>query len=193
MEVRVLGPTQVVDDSSSEMSVGGPQQRQLLAALVLRNGDVVSVDELAEWLWGRDQPDDAAGALRQGVTRLRRVIGSESIVTVAPGYHLQDGTPVDARRVERLEAEGRRLLGSGDAMDRRIWCSSQWAKKNSWVQPPGNDAESTAGPTPITTPTCRLSRIQGCSRRAGFSWPGAAAEYWAPTGVAVTCAERLIR
>ena len=90
MEIRILGPAQVVDGSSSELSIGGPQQRRLLAALVLRHRDVICADELAEMLWGQDQPDDAAGALRQGITRLRRVIGTDSILTVAPGYVLQE-------------------------------------------------------------------------------------------------------
>ena len=73
--------------------IGGPQQRALLAVLLLNAGRVVSTDRLVEHLWG-DQPPAAARSLVQGcVAGLRRALrtaGSDDrLVTRAPGYLLR--------------------------------------------------------------------------------------------------------
>ncbi len=51
MRFRVLGPLEVWDNSR-RVTVGGPQQRALLAVLLLNAGRVVSTDRLVDHLWG---------------------------------------------------------------------------------------------------------------------------------------------
>ena len=50
MELRILGPFQVFDDSGREVGLPTGRERVLLAALVLRRAEVVSVDEVGgDW------------------------------------------------------------------------------------------------------------------------------------------------
>ncbi len=54
LEVRVLGPISVVGAGKSvELS---PQQRRLVAALVVNRHRPVSVDRLLDYTYGDDQP-----------------------------------------------------------------------------------------------------------------------------------------
>jgi DNA-binding SARP family transcriptional activator/tetratricopeptide (TPR) repeat protein len=120
MRFAVLGPVEVTVDGRA-LSIGGPQQRALLAALLLDAGRVVSVDRLVECLWG-DRPPAAARTLLQGcVAGLRRALGSgrtldpgRRLVTRAPGYRL-DVHPgeLDLDRFEQLVAEADRAAADG--------------------------------------------------------------------------------
>ena len=112
MELRILGPFQVCDDSGREVALPTGRERALLAALVLRRGEVVSVDALVEVLWGETAPSTAVKAVQGYVSHLRRLLGSEGVlVTQAPGYALRvPEEAVDARRFESLAAEGWRTL-----------------------------------------------------------------------------------
>lgn len=97
--------------------LGGAKQRSVLAILLLRAGEVVSADSLVDELWGESQPDDAAAALQQHVSRLRRALEPhEVLLTRAPGYvaRLGDGM-LDLHDFERRCDEGRRLLEAGRA------------------------------------------------------------------------------
>lgn len=63
------------------------KQRILLASLLLRPGQVVTVEQLIERLWGDDLPRDPRRVVQTLVVRLRRVPGlSEVIRTQAGGY-----------------------------------------------------------------------------------------------------------
>lgn len=113
MEVRILGPLEVWADGK-RVDLAGGRQRALLALLVLHRGEVVSADRLIDELWAGNAPPTAAKVLQNLVSQLRRSLGPElegSIVTRPPGYALQLGEEdIDARRFERLAAEGRRGL-----------------------------------------------------------------------------------
>ena len=90
MELRILGPFQVFDDSGREVGLPTGRERVLLAALVLRRGEVVSVDALVEALWGSTPPNTAAKAVQGYVSHLRRVLGADgALVTQTPGYVLR--------------------------------------------------------------------------------------------------------
>ena len=92
----------------------------LLAVMVLRRGEVVSVDALVDALWGEHPPTTAAKAVQGYVSHLRRLLepsGADGmLVTQAPGYVLRvpDGQ-VDARRFEMLAARGWRSLDDDPA------------------------------------------------------------------------------
>ena len=104
MELRILGPFQVFDDSGREVGLPTGRERALLAALVLRRAEVVSVDALVEALWGDTAPSTAVKAVQGYVSHLRRVLGSDGVlVTQAPGYVLRvPADAVDAHRFATL-------------------------------------------------------------------------------------------
>ena len=112
MELRILGPFQVFDDSGREVGLPTGRERVLLAALVLRRAEVVSVDALVEALWGDTAPSTAVKAVQGYVSHLRRVLASDgALVTQAPGYVLRvPAEAVDAHRFATLAAEARRTL-----------------------------------------------------------------------------------
>ncbi|HKP09645.1 MAG TPA: BTAD domain-containing putative transcriptional regulator, partial [Gaiella sp.] len=112
MELRILGPFQAFDDSGREVVLPTGRERALLAALVLRRGEVVSVDALVDALWGEAVPSTAVKAVQGYVSHLRRVLGSDgAIVTQPPGYVLRiPAEAIDARRFESLAADGWRTL-----------------------------------------------------------------------------------
>ena len=105
--------------ASGWFASGGAKQRSLLALLLLDTGRVVSSDRLIEELWGGDPPEDAATALQQHVSRLRKLLEPHEVLeTRSPGYVLAiDPQQVDFSRFERLRDEGRALLEQGRAED----------------------------------------------------------------------------
>ena len=99
------------------MTLGGTRQRSVLAILLLHAGEVVSADRLIDELWGERPPADAATALQQHVSRLRRQLGPHDVlVTRPPGYvvRLEEGR-LDLARFRALGTAGRRQLEEGRA------------------------------------------------------------------------------
>jgi predicted ATPase/DNA-binding SARP family transcriptional activator len=111
VEVRVLGPIQVVDgDRVVEIA---PQERLVLARLVAARGRSVSDDVLVDALWGEQPPATARKTLQGKVHRLRQAIGNDAVVRSNGGYRLGPTVDVDIDDVERLVAEGRRAIADG--------------------------------------------------------------------------------
>ena len=95
------------------MLQGGPlsstRQRRALAALVVAHGEVVSADRLADIVWDGDPPG-SMNALQTYMSRLRAVLGVDSIQTRPPGYALAlPIDAVDAWRFETLVDEARSM------------------------------------------------------------------------------------
>ncbi|MFD7841072.1 BTAD domain-containing putative transcriptional regulator [Streptomyces sp. NPDC059761] len=82
----VLGAVQV-RRGQEQLPLGSPQQRALLAMLLLRRNDVVDLDEIVDGLWGEELPRTAAGTVRSHVYRLRCALGPR-IETHGQGYLL---------------------------------------------------------------------------------------------------------
>jgi DNA-binding SARP family transcriptional activator len=59
VEFRILGPLEALLDERP-LPLGSRKQRILLAALLLRPNEVVSVDQLIDALWGETAPKRAA-------------------------------------------------------------------------------------------------------------------------------------
>ena len=109
MELRILGPLEVVDGKGS-ISLGGPKQRAVLAHLALQANRVVPAERLIDEIWGEDPPPAARSALQSYVSHLRKAVGSDRLVGRLGGYVLHAASDeIDASRFEALVAEARRL------------------------------------------------------------------------------------
>jgi ABC-type transport system substrate-binding protein/DNA-binding SARP family transcriptional activator len=107
LEFRILGPFEAARNGLVvELPAGKP--RALLALLLLRRGEVVSIDTLVDELWGESPPQTAAKNVQGYVARLRRTLGDGVLVTRTPGYALQlEGDAVDAARFQALIEQAR--------------------------------------------------------------------------------------
>jgi predicted ATPase/DNA-binding SARP family transcriptional activator len=115
MELRILGPLEVLGEHGAAVRLGGPRARAVLAQLLLRPNEVVSSDQLIDAVWGEAPPRSAQGSLQVHVHALRKALGPNRIATRAPGYVLRvDEDELDAWRFEQLVAEGQRRLEEGD-------------------------------------------------------------------------------
>ncbi len=121
MRFGILGPLEVRDNNGRLLTVGRPQQRALLALLLIHANRVVSTDLLVDCLWGERAPEKARSLLQGCVARLRRVLGEpacapgaaqQRLVTRPPGYLLvvQPGE-LDCDLFEKLAAEATAAVG----------------------------------------------------------------------------------
>jgi predicted ATPase/DNA-binding SARP family transcriptional activator len=103
MDFRILGPLEVAEDDGP-VRVRGRMEEALLALLVVNAGTAVSVDVVAEELWGDHPPPTAIKTVRSYVSRLRRRLGEAvNIETTGSGYALNtDRATIDAFRFEDL-------------------------------------------------------------------------------------------
>jgi DNA-binding SARP family transcriptional activator len=109
-DFRVLGPLEAVCEDGRQLSLGGPKQRALLALLLLHANEVVSTGKLVDELWGERPPPTATASLQNNVAALRKLLGSEVLVTRAPGYVLNvEPGQLDAEVFERRVEEARAL------------------------------------------------------------------------------------
>jgi DNA-binding SARP family transcriptional activator len=106
MEFRILGPLDVLDEGNP-VSLGRGRERALLALLLTRPNEVVSVDRLIDELWSAEPPKAAVNTVQYYVSRLRKALGADRIVTRPPGYAVRvEPGELDLERFERLLAEG---------------------------------------------------------------------------------------
>lgn len=119
MRFKVLGSLEIVTDDDRSVRLNASKTRQLLAFLLIRKHEVISVDTLIEELWGEEQPRSATTTLRTHIHNVRRLLVEESgtpaahdvLVTRQAGYELRvDDDQVDARVFERLVDQGRAYL-----------------------------------------------------------------------------------
>src|SRR2546423_9830965 len=96
VELRVLGPLEVVDDLGVPVEVAGAKLKALLVLLGLRAGEVVPTGRIIESLWGEQEIRDPVNAVQVLVSKLRRMLqpGREAadrdlIVTAATGYSIE--------------------------------------------------------------------------------------------------------
>lgn len=100
--IRVLGPVDLFSEGET-ISIGGHHQGKLLAALVLAANHAVSLEHLAQILWGEEIPSSRDNTIQSYVYRLRHLIGSDAIVSEGHSYMLEvDVGDVDALRFEML-------------------------------------------------------------------------------------------
>jgi DNA-binding SARP family transcriptional activator len=109
MKFRLLGPLEVAEQDRL-LALGGRKQRSLLAVLLLQANEVVSTERLIDELWGESPPSTVGKSVQVYVSRLRKQLGGDRLITRAPGYLLRvDPSELDVACFERLLAEARRL------------------------------------------------------------------------------------
>ncbi|MCU1430569.1 MAG: putative Calcium/calmodulin-dependent protein kinase [Actinomycetia bacterium] len=108
-EFGVLGPIEVRDGDRC-LTLGGSQQRRILATLLAEHGKTVALQRLVEAMWPDAPPDGARRTVMSYVSRLRVVLGDGYVVTQEPGYRLVVADEfVEAVRFERLVEQARRV------------------------------------------------------------------------------------
>jgi YVTN family beta-propeller protein len=120
-EFGILGPLEA-SRSGRVLPLGGPRQRAVLALLLVEANRVVSMDRLAEDVWGGDPPEGWATTLQTYVFHLRRALEpdrargatGEVLVTRDRGYLLRVGPgQLDATRFQDGFTAGRAALEAG--------------------------------------------------------------------------------
>src|SRR3954463_8947033 len=102
IEYRVLGPLEV-REGDRPLPLGGEKQRALLALLVLNANRVVSRERLIDELWGDEPPETAVQSVQVYVSRLRKLLPPDTLLTRPPGYLLEAAPEtIDLHRFERL-------------------------------------------------------------------------------------------
>ena len=107
MQFRLLGPLEVADDDGPVRITPG-KESALLALLLIHVREALAVEQIMEELWGCARPSNARKQVQIHVSRLRKALGAERIVTTPGGYRLQaEDDEVDSRRFEAAAGAGR--------------------------------------------------------------------------------------
>jgi len=115
MDLRILGPLEVVEDGHA-LNLGAAKQQVVLAVLLLHPNEVVSVSRLVDELWGLSPPATATKVVQGYVSGLRKILGAHTIITRPGGYLARvESDRLDAARFESLAAEGRASLPNDPA------------------------------------------------------------------------------
>ncbi|MFI6347956.1 BTAD domain-containing putative transcriptional regulator [Streptomyces sp. NPDC050560] len=114
LRFTVLGPVRAWRGAES-LAAGSPQQRALLAALLLREGRTATAAELIDALWASDPPSHALSAVRTYASRLRKTLGPDALVSVAGGYAVEAAPgALDLAVARELESDAVKARENGD-------------------------------------------------------------------------------
>ncbi|MGW3202859.1 BTAD domain-containing putative transcriptional regulator [Streptomyces sp. NPDC001135] len=111
----VLGPVRAWR-GEQQLSTGSPQQRALLAALLLREGRTATAPELIDAVWGTEPPSQALAALRTYASRLRKILDAGVLVSESGGYAVRvpGAGALDLAVAQDLAAEAEKARGAGN-------------------------------------------------------------------------------
>src|SRR5215468_4574599 len=92
MDFRVLGPVEVWV-GGDRVDAGPPQQRGVLAALLVDAGRAVPLQTLIDRVWGQTPPHQAREGLYAHIARIRRMLSTDghpscALVRRSGGYAL---------------------------------------------------------------------------------------------------------
>ncbi|MER6162102.1 BTAD domain-containing putative transcriptional regulator [Streptomyces sp. NPDC001868] len=115
LRFSVLGPVRAWR-GAEPLATGSPQQRALLAALLLREGRTATANELIDALWGDEPPSQALAAVRTYASRLRKVLSPGVLVSESGGYAIRalSGGALDLAVAQELAADAEKAKNSGD-------------------------------------------------------------------------------
>jgi predicted ATPase/DNA-binding SARP family transcriptional activator len=105
LEIRLLGPLELVSDGGTVVALPRGKVRVVLALLALEAEHVVSTEHLADALWGGHPPPTADKMIQGFVWRLRTLMPAGFIETRDPGYVLHCNDGLDLRRFDRLRRD----------------------------------------------------------------------------------------
>ncbi|GGW44268.1 AfsR/SARP family transcriptional regulator [Streptomyces griseoloalbus] len=130
LRFSVLGPVRAWR-GAEPVATGSPQQRALLAALLLREGRTATAAELIDALWGEEPPSQALAAVRTYASRLRKVLDPGVLVSESGGYAVRglgEGA-LDLAVAQERAAQAEKARNTGDlchARDVLNRALSQW-------------------------------------------------------------------
>ncbi|MDU0301148.1 AfsR/SARP family transcriptional regulator [Streptomyces sp. PAL114] len=121
LRIEVLGPLRAWRDGTP-LRLGPVKRQTVLAALLLRNGAVVSHEQLLDGVWGADPPASGTKVLASHVNPLRRTLDrtgtrhTESVIRSGKGWYrfVLDGVRLDLADLAELGDEALRTKASGD-------------------------------------------------------------------------------
>ncbi|MFJ8937167.1 AfsR/SARP family transcriptional regulator [Streptomyces sp. NPDC102365] len=124
LRFSVLGPVRAWRGAQA-LPMGSPQQRALLAALLLREGRTATSGELIDALWGDDPPSQALAAVRTYASRLRKTLSPGVLVSESGGYAIRladasgggasgSGATLDLALAQELVADAEKAKSGGD-------------------------------------------------------------------------------
>lgn len=115
MDFRILGPLEV-HDGDRDVPLRGGKERALLALLLVNVNRTLALEGIVDGLWGEDVPETAQKMVQVHVSRLRKVLGAQTIRTRPPGYALVvRPEELDLYRFETAVLEAREALDAGHA------------------------------------------------------------------------------
>ncbi|MQY12966.1 Regulatory protein AfsR [Streptomyces sp. RB5] len=110
----VLGPVRA-ERGGEQLAAGSPQQRAMLAALLLRSGRTATAQELIDALWGEEPPEKATATIRTYAFRMRKALGTDALRSEAGGYSVPRAAgSLDTERVDALATQAERAAAEGD-------------------------------------------------------------------------------
>lgn len=127
LDIGLLGPIKTWI-RGTELYIGPPRQREVLAVLALRRGRIVSVDQLTSAVWGAQPPSRAENLVHTYVGRLRRTLEGAvrqpgvdpPLRSHRPGYTLTiDPGCLDVTRFEEDIARARMAVGRSELVTAR--------------------------------------------------------------------------
>jgi DNA-binding SARP family transcriptional activator/tetratricopeptide (TPR) repeat protein len=128
MRFAVLGPLRAWH-GDDEVDLGTPQQRALLAVLLVQTGNPVVMSEIIDVLWPHGAPPTAVNVIQRYVSRLRHLVPGGRLQRLAGGYRLDLGAAaLDLLTFRQLLAEGRSMSGHDphQALDRIVAALDHW-------------------------------------------------------------------
>ncbi|MEV5964308.1 tetratricopeptide repeat protein [Kribbella sp. NPDC051952] len=152
VRVQLFGPVQVTVDGVP-VAFNGVRLRTLVAVLAVSAGEAVSVDALAQRLWGDDLPDQVRPSMQAMISRLRRAVGADVVQTSGTSYRMT--VPADQVDVLRFERQVR------EASDANAIATALTA----WTAQPFLDTESDWLSTTVL-PGLEELRLDAIERRA---------------------------
>lgn len=149
LRLHLFGPLQLWSDTT-ELTVGPPQRRAVLALLALADGQPVGRDEIVDALWPHQPPAGATNNIQTQIKHLRRLLEPDRptrtparlLASVGTGYRLDvDSFDIDLRRYRHLHVQARTAYASGDLT--QVWEIT--GQVNDLWQPPLADVPWLAG------------------------------------------------
>ncbi|MCX5200573.1 tetratricopeptide repeat protein [Streptomyces sp. NBC_00237] len=119
LRFSILGPVRSWR-GGEPVPAGSPQQRALLALLLLREGRTATAAELIDGVWGVEPPSQALAAIRTYASRLRKALGADVLVSAAGGYAIRPAPgALDLSVVRELAADADKARAGGDRCEAR--------------------------------------------------------------------------